>query len=135
MNRATASALFLLLVWGCGGQAEKTMGGGEAFIYPELETFDQEAFLGIAYPAARGNWAEVKKFVSSDKYKAAVDKFQAAPLPAGFTDRQAAKDGLIAAAKSMQEKAAGASNSEVEAGYKALLAAKGALMQTGEPTK
>jgi hypothetical protein len=43
MKKAFGALLCLLLVSGCGGgNAEKEMGGGEAFVYPELDTFDQE---------------------------------------------------------------------------------------------
>lgn len=134
MKQMFAASLFALaFLCGCGGSsAEKTMGGGEAFVYPELDTFDNEAFLAIGYPAARGNWAEVKRVVTGDKYKAAIAKFESAALPPAHTNRQAAKDNLVAAAKDMTEKAkANASNSDLEAAWKKVAEAKGRL-QTGD---
>jgi len=129
-----ASMCALALLSGCGSQAEKTMGGGEAFVYPELDTFDSEAFLAIGYPAARGNWAEVKKYVTSEKYKAAIAKFEAAPLPSAHSDRKAAKDNLVAAAKEITEKAgSNAPNAELEAAWKKIAEAKGKLMAGDQP--
>ena len=128
-----ASFCAVALLSGCGGgSAEKTMGGGEAFVYPELDTFDSEAFLAIGYPAARGSWAEVKKVVTSENYKKAIAKFEAAPLPAGHTNRKAAKDELVAAAKDLETKAAAnAPKEELEAAWKKIATAKGKL-QTDE---
>ena len=130
-----ASLCALAFLCGCaGGGAEKKMGGGEAFVYPELDTFDSEAFLAIGYPAARGNWAEVKKYVTSEKYKAAVAKFEAAALPSQHSDRKAFKDNLVAAAKEIAEKAsANASNSDLEAAWKKIAEAKGKLMTGDQP--
>jgi hypothetical protein len=137
MKKAFGALLCLLLVSGCGGgNAEKEMGGGEAFVYPELDTFDQEAFFGIGYPAARGAWGDVKKFVNSETYQAAVKKFEAAALPSGYSGRQGAKDELVAAAKDLSEKAkANAPNPEIEAAYKKVLAAKGKLMTGDAPAE
>jgi hypothetical protein len=127
-----ASLCALAFLSGCGSQAEKTMGGGEAFAFPELDTFDSEAFLAIGYPAARGNWAEVKKYVTSEKYKAAVAKFESAALPSQHSGRKAAKDNLVAAAKEITEKASSnAPNPELEAAWKKIAEAKGKLM-TGD---
>jgi len=127
-----ASFCALAILSGCGGKAEKTMGGGEAFVYPELDTFDSEAFLAIGYPAAKGNWGEVKKVATSDSYKKAIAKFEAAALPAQHSNRKAAKDELVAAAKDLEAKAAAnASNSELEAAWKKIAETKGKLMTGG----
>jgi hypothetical protein len=130
-----ASICALAFLCGCGGgQAEKTMGGGEAFVFPELDTFDSEAFLAIGYPAARGNWAEVKKYVTSDKYKAAITKFESAALPSQYSSRQTAKDELVTAAKEIAEKAkSNAPNSELDAAWKKIAEAKGKLMAGDAP--
>lgn len=122
MKRVTAWALcLLLLACGCTSQAEKTMGGGEVFYYPELETFEQEGLFSVAYPAAKGNWVEAKKSAKSNAFSAAVSKFEAAPLPSGHDNRKAAKDQAITAAKSLHDKAvANAPNPELEAAYKSL---------------
>lgn len=128
-----ASFCALAILSGCGGgSAEKTMGGGEAFVYPELDTFDNEAFLAIGYPAAKGSWGEVKKVAMSDNYKKAIAKFEAAALPAKHSDRKAAKDELVAAAKDLEAKAtANAPNPELEAAWKKIAETKGKLMTGG----
>jgi hypothetical protein len=130
MKFAMAPALcLLLLASGCGSNdAEKTMGGGEGMYYPEFETFNQEGLLGVAYPASKKNWAEVKRFAKSDAFSAAVSKFDAAPLPPENSDRKAAKDQLVAAAKALHEKAAAnASNQDLEGAYKGVTDAMKAL--------
>jgi len=121
MTRFVAAAFSLLMICGCTSQAEKTMGGGEAFFYPELETFDQEGLFSVAYPASKGNWAAARTAGKAPAFAKAISTFEASALPAGFDSRKAAKDEVVAAAKAFHEKAKGSGPStEVEAAYDTL---------------
>jgi hypothetical protein len=118
MTRLLATVFCLSMICGCTNQAEKTMGGGVAFFYPELETFDQEGLFSVAYPASKGNWAAARAAGKSDQFEKAITTFEASSLPKGFDDRKPAKDEVVAAAKAFHEKAKGSGPStEVEAAY------------------
>jgi hypothetical protein len=134
MTRLVAAAFSVLLLCGCTSQAEKTMGGGEAFFYPELETFDQEGLFSVGYPASKGNWVEARKAGKNPNFAKAIATFEASNLPSGFDDRKPAKDEVVAAAKAFHEKAKGSGpNDEVEKAYETLKEALKKLRGVTEP--
>jgi len=122
MGRWLVAGLCLLFVCGCENQQVKEMqSSNEMLTDPALDSFENEHLLGAGYAAGgeRPNWAEVKRIVSSEGFKAGIAAFESAPLPSGGD--AAKKTAVVDAAKKLST---AASNEEVEAAYKELMAAK-----------
>ncbi len=125
IERRVALFLCLTLMLGCGSSASKKMSSGtEAIRYPELEAFDENALLGVGYAMegrdGQKNISEAKSQASNDSFVAATKALEASSIPDKYSDRQAAKDAVVAAAKDLTEKAKG-SDSDFEAAYATLL--------------
>lgn len=112
--------MFSAGLWGCSNENVENIGSGAAPVEHEaLDTFEQNGVMELGYAAERGDWNAVKNSAGSDQFKSAVSAFESAPLPEELSDRKAEKDAVVAAAKSLEEKASG-SKDEVQAAYKAL---------------
>lgn len=124
MLRIFVCCALVMLVAGCGGGAVEKMGGSTGSEpWPELEAFEGGPLLSVAYPKEMGNWAEVKRALSSPDFAQALATFESSALPAAYSGNQAKKDAMVAAWKAAIEAAKSGSQDDLKAKVEAALAA------------
>lgn len=124
MLRIVLCGSLVMFALGCGGGAVQKMGGSTGSEpWPELEAFEGGPLLSVAYPKEMGNWAEVKRALSSPEFAQALATFESGALPSAYSGNQAKKDAMVAAWKAAIEAAQSGSQDELKAKVEAALTA------------
>lgn len=124
MGKVCLCLTALILTQGCGNPGEKMSSSEEAVTFEAMQTFESNVGMAVGYPAEMGDWNEVKAAAANEDYAAGVAALESAELPAAMSDKQAARDEVISAAKKLQELAKNnGSTDEIKAAYEAMSAA------------
>lgn len=114
MMRLCLVAVLATVLVGCDNP-EATLGGvGEVPTWEALSNFQGEPLMKVSYPKEMGDWASVKRELSSPEFEAALNAFDADPIPDAYANDKDDKEAAVAAFRAAIEAAKSGNQEEMK---------------------